>query len=297
MYYIIEPKNPNVLDMMNRMNLLYHLNRVESINRFRIHSYILDCPLYSNENKLEFRTFLEKNFKLKFICYKFYFKLKNNISRYANDTDIFQQPFNNDKTITIHKKEFIWRFSLEDINSIITKSLTFSNSFFPNPKFPKNPYTNIIFNILELHQIHKQLNHFNSYNLYFELFKKYHFNLKAFEFHCFQMLKRDIIINTVNNFIAKEEEFEYCIEDIFYCCKLHSKNICFKCIKNIISENKNALKDIKQIMIQYNLYHNDNNINKMIDDFITCYYNKNNCQCIQTFDDITYVEFNIGTNY
>ena len=176
--FIITTQNEIInqyLDILNFLQSMKNPNRKKG--KYQLYNHILNNPLYDNNNKQLFKEFIFKNEKIKSMCYKFYFKLKNKVAKTANTTDIYLTENIDDmdqkQIITIYKKEFIWRFDMEQICKVIDKSLYYSYDLFAEPKWPKNPFTNVEFNLYELYKIHSILKSNNKSSIYFDLFRLY----------------------------------------------------------------------------------------------------------------------------
>jgi hypothetical protein len=304
LFYLINP--PEGLgneQISSLLNMNYNMKK----SRFKYYERqedILRNPLFNEENKEQLKDYFHKNASLKFLCNKFYLKIKNRLIKPANGTDIYCDNFEpNKELICIQRKEFIWQFVPEQILLLVNKSLTFSNYMIPEPSFPKNPYTNKLFNKLEMYKIHsflKKRNHNDM--LYFDLFYKYQFDIDEFTYNCFKILKTDTVTETVKGWRYDDEDLLAYIDDV-YETESRLSGLCLGCLKQSIKSQPNILRTVKRLIICNFLGTDKNTFTKIVSNLINQYQEyieRETCQCINEgwnkLSDINLedIQFNIG---
>lgn len=280
--FIITTQNETInqlVDMLKFHQSMKITNRKNKYNKikekYQEYNQVLDNPLYDDNSKQLFKEFIEKNEKIKSMCYKFYFKLKNKVSKIANTTDIYLtdniEDMDPNNLITIYKKEFIWCFDMDQISQVIDKSLYYSYGLFPEPKLPKNPFTNIEFNLYELYKIHSMLKSNNKSSIYFDLFRLYKFNLFEFTENCYLILKHKSIENTIKDYQKDDIEILEDMEDIAY--SIDPDKLCINSIKNALDTKPEYLCKIKRLLINYHIYlHNTKKFQCIKDHFVDLYH-------------------------
>ena len=128
------------------------------------------------------------------------FKYKK--SKIIVDTDLSMNPLNKNSktTICIYQDNNRYLFNIFDLVNIITKNLSNSTNFFPEPLITKNPYNNIPFNKSTLYNIFFHLR--EKLFIVPELFNKFfysHFNLKDFTNDNEYLIREYSIENYINN--------------------------------------------------------------------------------------------------
>lgn len=295
--FIITTKNETINQQLETLTFLQSMKKPNNKKRnekYQLYNHILKNPLYDDNSKQLFKEFIEKNEKIKSICYKFYFKLKNKVAKKGNTTDIYLteniEDMNPNNIITIYKKEFIWRFDMEQISQVIDKSLYYSYGLFPEPKLPKNPFTNIEFNPYELYKIHSILKSNNKSSIYFDLFRLYKFNLLEFTENCYSILKQKSIENTIKDYQKDDIEILEDIEDIAY--SIDPDKFCFNSIKTALDTKPEYLCKIKRLLINYHIYlHNTKKYQCIKNNFVDLYHQYVGEHCykqktINSIDDI-----------
>ena len=112
LFYLIQPPEDVTNDQIEYLlNQTHHMDK----NRFKYYERqhnILQNPLFNKEYKTKLKDYFQKNANLKMLCNKFYLKIKNCLTKQANDTDIYCEEFHqSDKElICIQRKEFVWKF-------------------------------------------------------------------------------------------------------------------------------------------------------------------------------------------
>lgn len=303
MFYLIKatPDEQKYLDMMNT-NI--RLSDGERVDYYKRQDNILNYPIYSNDMKDKLKKYFEKNAQLKFLCNKFYIKLKNRLKKFANDTDIYCNDIDDVKElIVIQRKDFIWRFVPEQLKDIIDSALNYSSYLMPDPKYPKNPYTNQEFNIFEMYNIFKKLKMLHKTSINIELFNKYKFDIDLFNRYCFKILKQDSIHRVVNSWNAEEEDFLHNMLDIYETERYRLGGICKDCLLEIVKKSPEMFRLVKKLIIHNYIDYNEqiytNYINALINMYGE-YIKKNTCSHTkpQKLEQIAIdtLEFRVGTN-
>ena len=252
-YYKTDNAKVNeAIDIMN------HNMKITNRSSIKILFDILKNPLYTENFKTNLEKYYQKNNKIKFICYKWFLKLRRKLSTSCNEEDLYNNKITekSKNVYIIYKKSCKWLFDLNQLSDIIDKSICYSDSIYPDPKLPKNPYTNKNLTSLELIQIYKQLKLENKQSIYFDLFHKYSFDINEYLYYCYNILKEYSIKNYIKQLTYDDEEiYDYMEELLEYSSNytLNDKNICILCLKNELKSNNKLLDFIKSILIEYNI--------------------------------------------
>ena len=304
MFYLIQSESEQVTRYINMMCIGNKENRM---NYFINQKNMLEFQFYTDEMKKELKLYFEKNARMKFLCNKFYIKIKNRLIKYGNETDLYCNNISEDNhnLIILQRKDFVWRFDPQQLKELIESSLNYTSYLMPEPKEPKNPYTNKLFNILEISYIYKKLKKLNMTTIYLDLFKKYNFNIKQFSKYCFRMLKKDGVINTVKNWSYEDEDLILNLNDVYQAERYRLGGICRYCLIESIKKSPTILNIIKKLIIYNYVDFNEDRytyyINTLIDEYQEymndgnpCVHNKPPTSLLNlAIDDM---EFNIGTN-
>ena len=273
--FIITSQNETINEYIDILTFLQSMRTpYRKKDKYQLYNHILENPLYDN-NKQLFKEFIFKNEKIKSMCYKFYFKLKRNVLKTGNTTDIYLteniEDMEQKQIITIYKKEFIWRFDMDQISQVIDKSLYYSYGLFAEPKWPKNPFTNMEFNLYELYKIHSMLKSNNKSSIYFDLFRLYKFNLFEFTENCYPILKQKSIENTIKDYQKDDIEILEDMEDIAY--SIDPDKFCINSIKTALDTKPEYLCKIKRLLINYHIYlHNTKKYQCIKNHFVDLYH-------------------------
>lgn len=247
--------NSYSFDLINMVNSILPTHNLLNCNNSNIIKTIYDhyykSGIYSPILINMLQTYMKRNSKIKSIIYKFYHKLKHPFITYCNDYDIY----NIDRIdklpniITIQKNNYIWRFEPSQLLEMITNDLCFNQDLFPEPRTPRNPYTNKNFNQFELIKIYNELKEMNIRSIYFDLFRKYQFDIKKFSLNCFYILKEISVKDTINNLMPYDYDFQVYLGELFQ----DSGNdfICYECLSKKIIVDKDLCLRIKKILINY----------------------------------------------
>ena len=274
LFYLIQPPEDVTNDQIEYLlNQTHHMDK----NRFKYYERqhnILQNPLFNKEYKTKLKDYFQKNANLKMLCNKFYLKIKNCLTKQANDTDIYCEEFHqSDKElICIQRKEFVWKFVPKQILELVNKALTFSNYLMPEPSYPKHPYTNQFFNDLEMYQIYTYLKK-NNYKdmLYFDLFYKYQFDIDEFTYNCFKILKADIITQTVKGWRYNDGDLLGYLDDVYETEKYRLSGVCLTCLKKSLESRPNILATVKRLIICNFLGTDKNTLTKIVNNLIYGY--------------------------
>tara|TARA_Y100001970_G_scaffold258814_1_gene339108 strand:+ start:3172 stop:4587 length:1416 start_codon:yes stop_codon:yes gene_type:complete len=124
------------------------------------------------------------------------YKLKKAIV-YDYHCDLFGTPlekYGESQLINIFQNNTIYKFRMTDLLNIIHESLVNCDNLFPEPKMPKNPYTNITFSKHHLYNLFYKVNNSNIITpTIFLLFYHSNFSISDFSYKNYPFLKEIII--------------------------------------------------------------------------------------------------------
>jgi hypothetical protein len=131
-------------------------------NKFeKLQKMILNNDFLTKAQKEKGLDLFCKTQKINNICKKFYNKLKYRITPFADiTTDLVGNSFDDIKDnniIILIQDNRKYKFRVSDLINIITMKLKYSAGLTPDPRIPKNPYTN------------KSFKKYNLYNIYFHI--------------------------------------------------------------------------------------------------------------------------------
>lgn len=225
------------------------LNKYESIK-----TMIFNNKFLKNEQKTYLLDIFNKYQKCFFAFKKFIFIYKWNKAEYYNNTcDLIGNSYNNlhkNQLITIlqNNKKYIFRAS--DILNIWKNDLFHSSNMESKPKFPKSPYSNILFKKHNLYNIyfHIKFNTIITIPIIIQRFFNSNFSINTFAYMNYVILFN----NSVNEYIKNMEP-----ETIFFELNhMFSKDKIFKKYRlnfsNLNLERANELKTILRYYILSN---------------------------------------------
>tara|TARA_B000000557_G_C20811809_1_gene460518 strand:- start:809 stop:2206 length:1398 start_codon:yes stop_codon:yes gene_type:complete len=213
------------------MNIFFPTNK----KKFTIESFFFSSFYYKNKflslKEMMDNIFIKDDQKeyMKSIFFKMQFVLKNlnlfsrniiykkkyRMRFHENQEDLKLIPFKQyDQRfiIQIIENNTIYKFLIFDLLEIINTSLTYSYALFAEPKYPRNPYTNIALSSANLYNIFffaKKLD--IKLDLLFHGFYKCDFNIETFliDYEC---LIRDEIIENYYKNASTHKQYKDCIE-------------------------------------------------------------------------------------
>ena len=222
------------------------------------------------------------NQKIKFLLYKFFFKIKLRIkcrkNSFNKNTLLLKnfEEIDQNNILKLYYNGGYFTFDAKELAININNSLLINEYMFPTPKIPKNPYNNDIFNISTLSSIYNHLiiNRIKV-PLCFEMYKKCNFNINTFtkkfsyflnenaiKDHIFN-LNNDILIDTVADDIiqiAEEDGWLHKLPPSFP----RFDTFCRKCFKNFILTNDSNISILKKILFNQTCNSNLKNYNSKI---------------------------------
>ena len=164
---IMEAIIPNV--KLNIFLLNPYLNNYDFINNFFCRSFIHkdkfevykefnSNPFLNSQKKIELENYFYNAQKIYHIYKKFYNKKtfqkykhhSGNIDLFHNSLDLCTLRYK----ISLICDDIIYNFNINDIIRLINSGLVYSPDFFPEPKLPSNPWTNIQFSKTNLYNIY-----------------------------------------------------------------------------------------------------------------------------------------------
>lgn len=151
--------------------------------------------------------------RLYFVLYKFVQRCKAKyITVFDHNFDLCGNPLQNPLTLIENKTAY--KFSIRDLQKVVLRSLTNQKHLFPEPIYPRNPYTNLAFSKHNLLIIYASSREVCSLEL-FKLFYNSDFNINAF----YANNRQTLIEYAINEIECNEST----IDDIYYLCS--SNNI------------------------------------------------------------------------
>ena len=162
------------------------------------------------------------------ILKKFFNKIiTNRYKVYDVSTDLKLNPLESyDKRylITIAENKVLYTFSIYDLLSVIQTNLTYTYALFVDPKFPKNPYTNLPFSIHNLYNIFYFAKSLDiTLPILFHVFYKSNFDLNELLLNYESIIRDEIIKNFYKNANITKKYND--ILDILNKYKKYNKNI------------------------------------------------------------------------
>lgn len=149
--------------------------------------------------KSECKKILVKNQQLRWKFKHFVTLWRIKRMKKVNDTDFVTMiPIENPVSIAIFSTNSIYTFEAGSILREIHKKLLHHDGQIPHPLYPRNPYTNQQFTILQMIQLHKQCKERGQSIWSFELFAKYRYNLDLF----LQYERKVLRINAIKSLLA-----------------------------------------------------------------------------------------------
>ena len=127
---------------LNLINQEYNKNGKKGINNY-IQNNILECYFISNNDKKQICSYLYHNLSIvKFlkIIIKYFRKPINKKTLCLEDIDNITKNY-----IDIKDNNMYYRFTLLEINNLINAAIFNHNLGYPEPLFPRNPYTRKVF--------------------------------------------------------------------------------------------------------------------------------------------------------
>ena len=130
---------------------IFHFQAYEfdTKNKFDVFYSFLNNNINSQEDRERFKIIFEKSQKIYYMLLKFYNKYcYKKAVKYDNNLDLSMEPLyklNPNQKLRILHENTIYIFKINDLVKIIKSDLLSHHQFFPDPKFPKNPFNNIPF--------------------------------------------------------------------------------------------------------------------------------------------------------
>lgn len=240
---------------------------------------IISCD-HSNESSLfhKFNLTLDNAFvqsqKTYWTLKRFARRLKKYVTYSANE-DLYGSPLIPKYTIELIQDDCIYKFSVHDLVNIIKSALLTVVHGYPNPKYPRNPYTNKDFNIYHLLSIYVFMWAYTPrlvYNNVIRGFYKANFNLNTFKNENIKLLAIQCVESMVPKTVAVTAEIEHDILHMLlrysspyakiYISKLINKNILYQIFRpylrlyyqhRLLNANSKILKNALLGFSLYNL--------------------------------------------
>ena len=190
----------NTCDSYIPLNFIIYEKKGMKLNKFQsMDIMILKNPFHSKEEKDQFLTLFCDAQKIRRRLCKFvrYWRWKKAIL-YSSTEDLIGTPLSELKEhlkITLLQKNTKYTFRISDLLNIWMKSLTYTSAMTPQPKFPRNPYIGLDFQIHHLYQIYFHIRFYTNFNIpiYLLNFFKCDFNVQLFRESMYTLLREDAI--------------------------------------------------------------------------------------------------------
>lgn len=167
----------------------------------RLNTYVINNVFCSEEQKVSIINDLYEFKKTMNILRRFIVRLKWRYAKvYDCDTDLCLNPLSNlreNQTIKLLQNRTIYTFSIYDMKKLFIMGLMNNNNLYYEPRFPKNPYTNMVFSVNELYIISKYLKNNAQLPAYIHSFIENDFDLDKFTIYNQPLL----IENTVKSYV------------------------------------------------------------------------------------------------
>jgi len=147
-------------------------------------------------------------------------------TQYINNQDLLFNSLDGDAfSISINRQ--VYRFTLNELLKIIDNHLGSYNEYcFITPQLPKNPYTNQVFNELDIKRIYSYIESRGKISELFNLFKISHFNLQIFiqqqreylTYHACKLKSKQFTLRQKIDLLNEiyQEECEYIGQRLYY---------------------------------------------------------------------------------
>lgn len=207
----------NIIEKIIPQNLLHKFFLFKNFSGFSIQKIFkreIICNVFLEEE--EKKQIIKYYVKAKYIYnilnrFVYNYKLKKAIN-YDYHFDLFGTPlekYNENQLIDIFQNNTIYKFRITDLLNIIHESLIKCDGLFPEPKIPKNPYTNINFSKHHLYNLFYKVN--NSHIItptIFLLFYNSNFSISDFAYKNYPFLKELIIDEFPKNNTSSKLHYE-----------------------------------------------------------------------------------------
>ena len=148
---------PNNYDFINDFYCRSFLHK----SKFEVYKEFNENPFLNKEKKDELNIYFNKAQKIYlFFKKRYYAKTFHKYQHYSGNIDLFHNSLdscNKRYKISLVCDDIIYKFNVNDLIRIINTGLVYSPDFFPEPKMPTNPWTNVT------------LTKTNLYNIYFHI--------------------------------------------------------------------------------------------------------------------------------
>ena len=224
-------ENPEYYDIYNMIYHIFYKYTFEKNNfykaKFKTLKDVLENVFFSPEYKKKYFTMFSKIQKIYFSLLRFCYICKYKNSKIQVDSDLSLNPIdivkNNKNVFVLLQNNFRYCFLLSELIHIIETAISNSPYFFISPLEPKNPYTNIPFNLSTLYNIYfkyKETKYVSS--TLFHLYFLSHFDCDSCSINNEHIIREFAIKKYIEN-TTSEELYNYIIDmlrDNFYTQKL-----------------------------------------------------------------------------
>ena len=184
-------ENTNFLDKENVLSESY-VDLLKCIKQINTNMFI------SNESKQSMFDLYCINRRKNYILEKFVKKKKfNRNNKLLNESNLYFteniDEIDDNKKIKIYDNLNFYIFEIEELLKLIDTSLCGFYNIYPEPKIPKNPYTNLEFNNLQLNKIYHSCLEKGKMSIWLSLYFNSEFDINKFENDNYRLLQNNAI--------------------------------------------------------------------------------------------------------
>lgn len=201
----LSPYYFDLYNMAQSISYMYHVKKYDIVqSKFKTLDNVLENICFSKEYKEKYFQMFSKVQKIYFSLLRFSYICKYKKSKIQVDSDLSLNPIdlvkNNKNVFVLFQNNFRYVFLINELIHIIETAISNSPFFFNDPLQPKNPYTNIQFNLSTLYNIYFKYREsaFVFSNLV-HLFFLSHFDCKNFGLYNENTLREFAISKYINN--------------------------------------------------------------------------------------------------
>jgi hypothetical protein len=199
----VSPYYFDLYNMAQSISYMYHVKKYDIVqSKFKTLNNVLDNICFSKEYKEKYFQMFSKVQKIYFSLLRFSYICKYKKSRIQVYSDLSLNPIDikKKKIFILFQNNFRYVFLINELVHIIETAISHAPFFFVDSLQPKNPYTNIPFNLSTLYNIYFKYRETNFvFSNLFHLFFLSHFHCKNFGLYN-EITLRDFSIHTyINN--------------------------------------------------------------------------------------------------
>jgi hypothetical protein len=237
----------------------------------------------------EIETLFLKNQRMRWICRKFIARLRKRVmdKRAVGDTDLFTMcPIPDNQCIRVYDTmtRCVYFFHAHTMSKLIIRALLYGTYGIADPQSPKNPYTNIEWNIWQLISITNQLlltgaQHCKPIPFVLLLFRKCNFNINYFFEKNASFLQIEAAVHFFEDleYAEAKEIFFETYDDLCSYIDGHLSPLRNRRIRSILEETKDKelMKQWTTLITSFWIYNNHKIMWKWLDMLeLTVYYHR-----------------------